>query len=221
MEVKRECIDILSELLRRFGRCVQTDHERIMNVLLSQLQEARAIIKKRASICLGSLSTVISDELLDLMVKIILQQISKAETEKYPGHLLAIRTYIHSIGMVSRCVGRRLRNHLVVMIPLFLRFCGRPADQEEDNEDFDEMVENCFSGVTSFVTSCPPRDISPYLVSILEVAMLFLSYDPNFCFNDEDEEPGDMDVDAGESSHPSCAVLSRIVYQVFYIAVIP
>ena len=202
VEVKRECIDILSELLKRFGWCVQADHERVMNVLLCQLQEAREVIKKRASICLGSLSTVISDELLDLMVKIILQQINKAETEKYPGHLLAIRTYIHSIGMVSRCVGRRLRNHLVVMIPLFLRFCGRPADQEEDNEEFDEMVENCFSGVTSFVTSCPPRDVSPYLASILEVAVQFLSYDPNFCFNDDDEDGGDMDVDMGGGESP-------------------
>lgn len=100
-----------------------------MNVLLAQLQEARPLIKKRSSICLGSLSLVLSDELLDLMVKITLQQIAKAEAEKPSGYMLTIRTLIHTIGTISRCVGRRLRSHLGVTIPLFLRFCGRPSDQ--------------------------------------------------------------------------------------------
>lgn len=100
-----------------------------MNVLLAQLQDPKPVIKKRASICLGSLSFVLSDELLDLMVKIILQQIGKAEAERQSGHLLAIRTLIHTIGTISRSVGRRLRSHLGVMVPLFIRFCGRPSDQ--------------------------------------------------------------------------------------------
>ena len=49
---------------------------------------------------LGFLSIVLSDELLDLMVKIMLQQISKAETEKPSGHMLTIRTLIHAIGII-------------------------------------------------------------------------------------------------------------------------
>lgn len=104
-----------------------------MNVLLPQLNETKPIVQKRTSICLGSLSVVLSDELLNLLVRIILQQLDKAENER------RVPTYIHTIGTISRAVGRRLRSHLETMIPLLLRFCGDPERGLEESEEF-EMV---------------------------------------------------------------------------------
>ena len=37
------------------------------------------------------------------------------------------------------------------------------------------------------------------MLGIAQVAVMFLSYDPNFCYDDDDEEAGgDMDVDGGK-----------------------
>lgn len=61
-----------------------------------------------------------------------------------------------------------------IYICLFILLSLLRVLQEEDNEDFDEMAENCFSGVESFISTCPVRDITPFLSSILEVGLPYL-----------------------------------------------
>jgi hypothetical protein len=52
-EVKSECLDILCDVLHRFGSLMTADHEKLMNALLVQLNLQRAGLRKRAIQCLG------------------------------------------------------------------------------------------------------------------------------------------------------------------------
>jgi cullin-associated NEDD8-dissociated protein 1 len=53
-EIKSECLDILCDILHRFGGLMTADHEKLLNALLVQLNLQRAGLRKRAIQCLGN-----------------------------------------------------------------------------------------------------------------------------------------------------------------------
>ncbi len=53
-EIKSECLDILCNVLHRFGGLMTADHEKLLNALLVQLNLQRAGLRKRAIQCLGN-----------------------------------------------------------------------------------------------------------------------------------------------------------------------
>ena len=59
-----ESLDILAELLRRFGSALSTYHSAIQGVVLPHLQHARSVVRKRSITCLSRLSASASDALL-------------------------------------------------------------------------------------------------------------------------------------------------------------
>jgi len=74
-EIVLACLDILSELLGRFGATAHSatrQHEPIMTQCLLQLQSESPLIRKRAGHTLACLSTVLSDPLLQRMVESLL-----------------------------------------------------------------------------------------------------------------------------------------------------
>jgi hypothetical protein len=158
-----------------------------MTVVLQQLSHAKVVVRKRASICLGSVAVVISDALLNSLTEKLLAQIQdqSAGNAKEPLHPDMIRTLIQTIGTISRTVGHRLGRHLDAVLPLFLQFCGDP-DEEDDahhTESASELRENCFHGFESFVLRCP-REVTPHIPVILEVSLKYIKYDPNYNYGD-------------------------------------
>lgn len=181
-DTKRECLDNMADLLRRFGHLIGKDHDDIMNAVVRQLSHENSGLQKRAAVCLGSLAVVSSDALLNKLVELILGKIDTAD-KKSKGSADA-RTLIQTIGTISRTVGYRLGRHLDRLVPLFLRFCGRPDEEGSQNESADELREHCLPGLESFVLRCP-REVSPYIASILEVSLGFMKYDPNYSYDEE------------------------------------
>lgn len=147
-DIQRECLDNMSDLLRRFGHLNTASHHDIMTSVVKQLQNDRAVIRKRAAHCLGALVVVSSDSLLNSLVQILLEGIessgSKATSQ-------GTRTLIQTIGTISRTVGYRLGRHLERIVPLFLRFCGDPTDESQQNDAANELRENCFPGMYSHI----------------------------------------------------------------------
>lgn len=130
------------------------------------------------------------------------------------------RSLIRTICTVSGMVGHRLnQSHIDRIVPIFLRFCdpedAKTGDDEEDSdeemEESDnnntfvaglseeaamamqiELRESCFAGFESFVLRCPAL-IQPHLDQIVQAALSYMRYDPNYSYGDEDDESGDDD----------------------------
>ena len=129
------------------------------------------------------------------------------------------RSLIRTICTVSGMVGHRLnQGHVDRIVPIFLRFCDpddavtgddeEGSDEEmEDTSDSNnallaglsedaatalqiELRESCFAGFESFVLRCPAL-IQPHLDQIVQSAMAYMRYDPNYSYGDEDDESGD------------------------------
>lgn len=183
-EVKKECLDNLSDLLRRFGHLIEREHDDIMNVVLRQLENDQQILRKRAAVCLGSLSVVSSDVLLNRLVESILKQISAIETSNR--RVVAsdrLRIFIQTIGTISKAVGQRLTKHLDQLFPLFLRMCGDAADESLQTDAGCELRENCLAALASLAGRCG-SEAALHLEQVVGLCMSFMEYDPNYSYDD-------------------------------------
>lgn len=162
--VKKECLAVLEQLLRRFGSKVSQEHELIMSTVLKQLPlqgNENKSIRRAAADTLGALALVCSDERLDRLATLILEVLSSNKTKgsRSPGRkssvsstkiaapLLSVftellsadaRTLIHTIGTIARTVGHRLGRQLPSLVPLFLECIGDADASTPDDSDEDE-----------------------------------------------------------------------------------
>ncbi|DBA02475.1 TPA: hypothetical protein N0F65_008689 [Lagenidium giganteum] len=191
--VKSESLDILTDLLRRFGHDISTEHQKLMDILIEQLGDASPLVRKRATACVGSLGVMASDTLVTRLVEHLIRAIQA------PSQNLDVRTLIQTIGTLSRTAGHRLGQHLDAIIPILVKFCGDPEDESLQNESSNELRENCFQAFESFITRCH-NEITPHLNVILPLTMEFIKYDPNYNYGDSADEDEPMDEDEEEYS---------------------
>lgn len=194
-EVRRECLDNMNDLIKRFGHLISKEHESITDGVVELLESNTPIICKKAATCLGSIAVVSNDVLLNRLIVIILKKIEegKSNLQKKSGKV-DIRTLIQTVGAISRTVGYRLGSHLESIIPLFLKFCGDSDDESTNNEKSNELRETCFPGLESFILRCPKEVITKYVTDILKASISFMKYDPNYSYDDDDA----MDTDNNE-----------------------
>ena len=55
-EIKCECLDILCDVLHKFGNLMATDHEILLNALLLQLSSNHASVRKKTVSCIGKMN---------------------------------------------------------------------------------------------------------------------------------------------------------------------
>ncbi|KAJ3680666.1 hypothetical protein LUZ60_016944 [Juncus effusus] len=188
-EIKCECLDILCDVLQRFGNLVPKDHGSILEALLCQLSSVQTSVRKKSVSCIASLAPSLSDDLLAKgtleVVKLLKNKTAKPEI---------IRTNIQMIGALSRSVGYRFGSHLSETVPLLINYCTTASENDE------ELREYSLQALESFLMRCP-RDISGYTGDVLHLCLEYLSYDPNFTDTmDEDTDDGDHDEDEDEQS---------------------
>jgi cullin-associated NEDD8-dissociated protein 1 len=255
-EIVLACLDILTDLLTRFGATalsVTRQHEPILQMCLTQLSAASPVVRKRAGNTIGCLSVVLSDALLMRMVQALLGQIDRAQgsgsgvatasgKRKASGSSSSgggdggdgsvvgdTRALIRTMCTVSGAVGHRLgQAQIDRILPIFLRFTN-PEDAATGDDDDEhavpsaasgdstddmmdgasnnddeaaislknELRESCFMGFESFVLRCP-SEVEPHLDNIIQAALAYMSYDPNYSYGDDDENNeggGDDDED--------------------------
>lgn len=155
-EIVLACLDILTDLLGRFGATALSltrQHDQILQMCLQQLQRQDSpssatlldngggtggahVIRKRAGNTLGCLSVVLSDNLLHKMVESVLLQIDQSSTNGGD-----VRALIRTMCTVSGSVGHRLgQAQIDRIIPIFLRFTK--PDDAVTGDDHDNEVEN-------------------------------------------------------------------------------
>ncbi|XP_042006744.1 cullin-associated NEDD8-dissociated protein 1-like [Salvia splendens] len=174
-EIKCECLDILCDVLHKYGNLMASDHEVLLSALLPQLNTNQASVRKKAVSCIASLASSLSDDLLaKATVEII--QLLKNQTTKSE----ITRTNIQMIGALSRAVGYRFGPHLGDAVPILINYCNNASENDE------ELREYSLQALESFLLRCP-RDISSYCDQILHLTLEFLSHDPNFTDNMEED----------------------------------
>ncbi|PNX99127.1 cullin-associated NEDD8-dissociated protein 1-like, partial [Trifolium pratense] len=174
-EIKCECLDILCDVLHKFGNLMAADHELLLSSLLSQLNSNQATVRKKTVACLASLSSSLSD---DLLAKATVEVVTKLKNKATKSDMT--RTNIQMIGAISRAVGYRFGPHLGDTVPVLINYCTTASENDE------ELREYSLQALESFLLRCP-RDISVYCDEILHLALAYLSYDPNFTDNMEED----------------------------------
>ncbi|KAK6159687.1 hypothetical protein DH2020_003068 [Rehmannia glutinosa] len=174
-EIKCECLDILCDVLHKYGNLMASDHEVLLGALLPQLNTNQASVRKKAVSCIASLASSLSDDLLAKatveVVRLLKNQATKSEIT---------RTNIQMIGALSRAVGYRFGPHLGDAVPILINYCNNASENDE------ELREYSLQALESFLMRCP-RDISSYCDQILHLTLEFLSHDPNFTDNMEED----------------------------------
>jgi len=107
------------------------------------------------------------------------------------------------------------------ILPIFLRFT-KPQDAVTGDDDDDgdnieggiddfvvmkdatdedalalartELRESCFMGFESFVLRCP-KQVEPHLEKIIQAALAYMRYDPNYSYGDDNASDGDGEED--------------------------
>lgn len=186
LDIKCECLDILSDVLQKYGNLIAANHKELLSALLAQLNSSQAGVRKKTILCLACLASSLSD---DLLTKATVEVVGSLQRKPMKAEIT--RTNIQMIGALSRAVGYRFGPYLGDTVPLLLHYCKSASENDE------ELREYSLQALESFLLRCP-RDISPYCDQILYLALEYLSYDPNFTDNmeeDTDDQIYDEDED--------------------------
>lgn len=165
-EVVQECLDVLNDLLGRFGACTSATHlKEIQTVTLPHLDSKRNLIKQRSIWVLTNVARVSPEAAF--------QTLSDALVQKMGGAIKNQASTIQLVGSIARNVGFRMGKNVNSFVPLLATAISKSS--AEGDED---IKENAFQTFGSFVESCP-RDIIPHIDTVLGLCLKFLAWDPN------------------------------------------
>ena len=178
-EVIQESLDILADLLARFGASLGKDLAQLKKSIMPHLESARQVTKKRATQCLTFVAKYAPEALFNELVDELIANLKSAKP-------MEKRTFIQALGSLARVVYHRMGKFIATISPLLLDAVKSSANAEDGDED---IKENVLQTYEAFVLRCP-KDVSPELPNIIKLALRMLSFDPNFAGDDEDSSAG-------------------------------
>ncbi|KAK7869061.1 hypothetical protein R5R35_000783 [Gryllus longicercus] len=175
VSVQLEALDILADLLSRFGGLLISFHTTILAALLPQLSSPRQAVRKRTIVALSHLVMSCNHQLYAKLINFLLDGLSRNSNTS------TTRTYIQCIAAICRQAGHRFGEHIERVMPLIVQY-----SREED----DELREYCLQAFEAFVHRCP-KEITPHISAITDLCLQYITYDPNYNYDDEGEEGED------------------------------
>ncbi|QQP58311.1 Uncharacterized protein FKW44_003584, partial [Caligus rogercresseyi] len=172
VSVQLEALDILGDLLSRFGGLLIQFHPSLQEALTPQLKSPRLAVRKRSVIALGHLVMSCDQALYTKLISLLL-----AELESSSSSTLNKRTYIQAVGALCRQAGHRFGDHVERVVPLVLEYA-----KEED----DELREHCLQDCENMILKCG-KEITPHIPAILSLCLEYICYDPNYNYDEADE----------------------------------
>ncbi|KAF3429218.1 LOW QUALITY PROTEIN: hypothetical protein E2986_00011 [Frieseomelitta varia] len=176
VSVQLEALDIMADLLSRFGALLITFHSTILAALLPQLSSPRQAVRKRTIIALSHLLTSSNNYLYNKLIIYSKVFILKQRKIRQAGH--------------------RFGEQIEKVMPLIVQY---------SNEDDDELREYCLQAFESFVYRCP-KEITPHINKIhwnyseiriklyfviIEICLVYITYDPNYNYDDDMNDMSD------------------------------
>eukprot|EP01105_Mastigella_eilhardi_P008785 TRINITY_DN2112_c0_g1_i1.p1 TRINITY_DN2112_c0_g1~~TRINITY_DN2112_c0_g1_i1.p1 ORF type:complete len:1195 (-),score=400.65 TRINITY_DN2112_c0_g1_i1:94-3678(-) len=180
--VKMAALEILSELLRRYGRLMNAQHKELLETCLKYLTTTQ----KRAINCLAFLVSVVPENTFLAFMKEFIKHFSEDSKDDHA------KTYIMCFGVLSQSVGHRVGRFLETIMPLIEKHCGGKT------KDCD-LRDSCFTAFTAVAVNCP-KEVTPFLGSMLELCMTYAKWDPLFDEMDGDVNMEEEGEDAGDEA---------------------
>ncbi|KAI9488039.1 armadillo-type protein [Zychaea mexicana] len=174
-EMQMDALDILAEVLSRFGSQITVSQQtKIQGTLLPLLDHGRAAVRKRTTVAIGYSVVNLTDTMYISLINYLLDRLQNTKNSE------KLRTLVQCAGVLSRYSTRRLGGYLPKLLPIIVNH-AKEADED------DELREICLQSLESFVLRCP-TEITPYINEIIELGLTYLKYDPNFAEDDEDDD---------------------------------
>ncbi|KAF0974587.1 hypothetical protein FDP41_006619 [Naegleria fowleri] len=199
-EIKLVALDVLSDLLGRFGTMVVEEHEKLQTAFVEELKSSRVSVRKRAIACLAALSVNTNDKLFDTLLTGIVNGIDSLiktmKKQKDNKKVEELSTYIQSCSAISKTAGHRFGKYLSRIIPLFMDaaeiIAGSLDEEDEEMMDTntevnDEVREYITQAFEAFVTRCPD-EVTKYIDYVIIICKEYLEYDPNYSYDDSEDE---------------------------------
>ncbi|KXS21550.1 TIP120-domain-containing protein [Gonapodya prolifera JEL478] len=174
-ELLMDVLDLLSDLLTRFGSHILSLLSQIRAALLPLLDHARPAVRKRAATALGVL---VGNEGDAEFAETVYELVKRASEKEKKGDWERLRTVLQAVGVLSRYSASRIGAHLDVIVPLVIKYAA-----VED----DELREICLQTLEILVLRCP-SEITAHVGNIISLSLDYLKYDPNYAGDDDDEE---------------------------------
>uniref|UniRef100_A0A671W6A5 Cullin-associated and neddylation-dissociated 1 n=1 Tax=Sparus aurata TaxID=8175 RepID=A0A671W6A5_SPAAU len=185
VSVQLEALDIMADMLCRQGGLLVNFHPSILSCLLPQLTSPRLAVRKRTIMALGHLVMSCGNLVFIDLIEHLLTELGRND------NMSTTRTYIQCTAAISRQAGHRIGEYLEKIIPLVVKFC---------NVDDDELREYCIQAFESFVRRCP-KEVYPHVPTVISICLRYLTYDPNYNFDDEDEDDNAMDAEQNDEDY--------------------
>ncbi|KAK3870076.1 hypothetical protein Pcinc_024658 [Petrolisthes cinctipes] len=179
VSVQLEALDILGDLLARFGSLLVSFHPNILDALLPQLASPRLAVRKRTIVALSHLVVSCSPQIYARLMDFLIEELAKNTS------MSTTRTYIQCIAAISRQAGHRFGEYLERVMPLVVQYVA---------VDDDELREYCISACEAFTLRCP-KEITHHLPTIVEMCLKYITHDPNYNYDDYEDDEGQMDMD--------------------------
>lgn len=184
VSVQLEALDILADLLSRFGGLLISFHPVLLNALLPQLASPRQAVRKRTIVALSHLVMSCNSTLYTKLIDHLLEGLGASSTASVR------RTHIQCIASICRQAGHRFGEQLWRVAPPVLE---HSADADE------ELREHSLQALEAFVLKCP-KEVTPHIPTIIHLCLEMITYDPNYNYDDDVEDSESLelgDEDAG------------------------
>ncbi|XP_050436438.1 cullin-associated NEDD8-dissociated protein 1 [Adelges cooleyi] len=187
VSVQLEALDILADLLSRFGSLLLDFHQVILKSLLPQLTSSRQAVRKRTIVALGHLVLSCNQQLYSKLIDYLINDLSTQPPAARS------KTSIQCIAAICRQAGHRFGVHIDRAVPLI------QGPLVENSAEDDELREYCLQAFDAFVNRCP-SETAAYTNDIIKLCLEYLAYDPNYNYDDNGENGDDnfMDTNDGE-----------------------
>lgn len=99
------------------------------------------------------------------------------------------------LSIIAKSIGRKLSPHLAQIMPLLNRIAdGVNPDVSVDQDN--ELSETALSTLEAIIRKCP-LEVNDYIGDMLSRSVKLCAYDPNYAYNDDEEDVA-MDEDDDE-----------------------
>jgi len=202
-EVDAESVNVLIEVVRCFGPMLQAaEVAALQDVIVGILENEKAgsVVKKRSVVAISILALYISEGSLSSLVSHLSESFCNPHLT-----LVQRRLYITILGSMARSIPNRFGPYLKIIAPFVLSALSQQeledqienaAEDGEPNPELDDVREAALVALEAFISSCG-GEMRLYTQETISSAMRFLTYDPNYV-DEDDEEMGDTQSDGDD-----------------------